>query len=491
LGLRVESGHPKDGIDDSEMSKPDLNPRRCSLRQARLNPQRVNQVKQWIFVYFFLLIFEGVFRKWIFGGIPIIALPLSIVRDPVALLIYVLAWRANVVRGRIRSASLLWLVCLSLLAVLQVMLNPGLSVLVVLYGLRIYWLHLPLIFIMAEVLDYQDLLRIGRWFLLLAGPMAALMVAQFFAPSDSILNRGMVEGIGQIGAALGRIRPAGTFSYNTGAASFNLLVMAFLLYSFVDKRWTSVWLRWVAVVAVVVILPVSGSRGFVLNFGLLLAFALLGGNFNRRLLWPTIWTVAAGVAIFGVLMLTSFFQEGVQTFLTRWNDANTVTGGSFREAIVMRFFHEFIMAFHDLGEAPLFGYGIGLGSNFGAVLTSNALVYELAEAEWERTVLEMGPIFAVLWLGLRCGFGVFIIRRAWGSLRRGHTLGWLILSSEFLAIINGFLQQPTALGFIVFTTGLCLVAVKSAEREDTLPPAGRVDPRIPSRRQSFVRQVRP
>jgi len=105
-------------------------------------PPAVNQVKQWIFVYFFLLIFEGVFRKWIFGGIPIIALPLSIVRDPVALLIYVLAWRANVVRGRIRSASLLWLVCLSLLAVLQVMLNPGLSVLVVLYGLRIYWLHL-------------------------------------------------------------------------------------------------------------------------------------------------------------------------------------------------------------------------------------------------------------------------------------------------------------------------------------------------------------
>jgi hypothetical protein len=117
------------------------------------------------------------------------------------------------------------------------------------------------------------------------------------------------------------------------------------------------------------------------------------------------------------------------------------------------------------------------------VVTSNALVYELAESEWERTVLEMGPIIAVIWLSLRCGFGIFLIRRAWGCLRRGHALGWLLLGSEFLAIVNGFLQQPTSLGFIVFTTGLCLVAVKSAERDDTLPPEGRVDPR--------VRQVRP
>jgi len=69
--------------------------------------------------------------------------------------------------------------------------------------------------------------------------------------------------------------------------------------------------------------------------------------------------------------------------------------------------------------------------------------------------------------------------RAWGSLRRGHSLGWLILSRSFSQSSMVFCSKPTALGFIVFTTGLCLVAVKSAEREGYAPRRGRVDPRNP------------
>ena len=468
---RVEARRSaRENLAEGQLAGSGLQSDKHIFRQAPLKPLRVRQVRQWIFIYFFLLLFEDVIRKWVFGSIPVISLPLSIARDPVALLIYVLAWRANVLPKKILFASSIWLVCMSLLGILQIMTNPGLNVWVVLYGLHIYWLHLPLIFIMAETLDFHDLLRIGRWFLVLAGPMALLMVAQFLAPPDNILNRGMGEGAGQISAALGRIRPAGTFSFNTGAASFNLLVMAFLLFSFVDKRWTPAWLRWTAAVALVAILPVSGSRGFVLNFALLLAFALLGGNFNRRLFLLTIRTIAAGAAIFGVLMFTRFFQDGIETFVTRWNEATAATGGTFGESIVYRFFGEFIRAYNYISETPMLGHGIGLGSNFGAVFSSGTLIYALAESEWERTVLEMGPIFAVIWLSLRCGFGVYIIRHAWGCLRRGHPLGWLLLGAEFLTVFNGFLQQPTSLGFIVFATGLCFAAIKSAEKGETPLP---------------------
>ena len=145
-------------VADPNIAGSSLKPARRSLRQAPLNPRQVNPVRQWIFVYFFLLIFEGVFRKWVFGGIPSISLPLVIIRDPVAVIIYYFAWKAKVIPKNVRSISLLGLSAFSLLGALQVLANPGLNFLVVLYGIRTYWLHVPLIFIIAEALDREDLL---------------------------------------------------------------------------------------------------------------------------------------------------------------------------------------------------------------------------------------------------------------------------------------------------------------------------------------------
>jgi hypothetical protein len=453
------------------ISEPGTTPGTYPFRQLRLNSYRHRAVRRWIFVYFLLLIFEGALRKWFFAGIPLISLPLSIVRDPVAMIIYFFAWRANVLRRKIRALCWLGLGGFLLLGIIQLVANPGLSFLVVLYGVRSYWLHIPLVFVIAEVLTEKDLFRIGRWLLLLAGPMTILMIAQFFAPPDSFLNRGMFdEGVGQIGAALGKIRPAETFSYNTGAGSFNLLVAAFLIYSFVDGRWILPWIRWIAAVALVAALPISGSRTFVLSSFLLVAFALVGGHSNTKLLKVALRTVAIGGAIFFLLTFTSFFQQGIETFTARWNETLDATAtGSVKESIVMRFFGEFIRAFQLLGNTPVLGHGIGLGSNFGAAMAAGGLGFLLAETEWERTVLEMGPLAAVLWLGVRCGFGFFIVRQAWSCLRRGHVLAWLLFGTECVAFFNGSTAQPTQLGFVVVTTGLCLAAIKSVKRGDSLP----------------------
>jgi len=363
------------------------------------------------------------------------------------------------------------LAVLCVLGLLQVFFNQWLGMFVVIYGIRCYCLHVPLIFVMAEVFRKEDLLRIGRWTLLLTGPMALLMVAQFFSPPDSILNRGIAgEGIGQITTAFGRIRPAGTFSYGTGATSFNLLAAVFLIYSFVDTGWVSVRVRGIAAFALIVVMPISGSRGFVLSLGLLLLFAVVAGTLDRRLLRVTLKVTAIGVGVFFLLTLTSFFREGVLTFTTRWQVALGASG-SVNDAIVQRFFGEFIHAFEDLGEAPLLGYGLGLASNVGAALTVRSLGFLLAETEWEKTVMEMGPIVAVFWLGARSAFGMALYRWSWASLRRGIVLPWLLLGTECLGIFNGLLEQTTSLGFLIFTTGLCMAAIRSGEEGDSTPAA--------------------
>jgi hypothetical protein len=85
--------------------------------------------------------------------------------------------------------------------------------------------------------------------------------------------------------------------------------------------------------------------------------------------------------------------------------------------------------------------------------------------------MEMGPIVAVFWLGARSAFGMALYRWSWASLRRGIVLPWLLLGTECLGIFNGLLEQTTSLGFLIFTTGLCMAAIRSGEEGDSTPAA--------------------
>src|SRR5712691_7831479 len=52
----------------------------------------IHHLRQLIWLYLWLLIFEGAFRKWI---VPQLSGPLLLIRDPVVVLIYLLALRAR------------------------------------------------------------------------------------------------------------------------------------------------------------------------------------------------------------------------------------------------------------------------------------------------------------------------------------------------------------------------------------------------------------
>jgi hypothetical protein len=52
----------------------------------------IKYIRRLLWLYLFLLIFEGAFRKWV---VPEFSAPLLIVRDPVVIAIYLLALRAR------------------------------------------------------------------------------------------------------------------------------------------------------------------------------------------------------------------------------------------------------------------------------------------------------------------------------------------------------------------------------------------------------------
>ena len=321
-------------------------PRTGPLRKPRL--VRVGPVenrsdrtlRRLIWLYFWLLIVEGALRKWI---VPSLSTPLLLVRDPVAVLIYIQAMRSR--RFPLNGPMLTFIAIamgFSLLALVQTLGGIGGGALVAAFGLRTNFLHLPLIFIIPLVLSYEDVIKFGRWIMLLTIPMAPLMVYQFLSPSSSWINAATMEGGEQIGSALGRIRPAGTFSFITGSAHFFALAAVFVVFGLMEEKIVYPrWLVWAALVATLAVQPISGSRTLVLSCAIPLVAAVAYGVLHprRAKAFASAALLILGVAV--VLPTLGFFSEGMNVFSTRWDQANTSYGG-IQESLLGRILGGFI-----------------------------------------------------------------------------------------------------------------------------------------------------
>src|ERR1700730_7074954 len=293
------------------------NPTELTSTQER----QLTALRRLIWLYFWLLIFEGALRKWI---VPSLSTPLLVTRDPLVFLIYIQAVRCRrfLVDGPLLAYFTL-LACFILLAVTQITVGIGGGPLVAAYGLRTNFLHLPLLFIIPRVFSYADVLKVGKWILALSIPMTALMVFQFFSPPGSWINAATRADTQQLALTMGKIRAAGTFSYVTGAAHFYVLATAFLVYALAERGEVySRWLVWPALFSVAAVQPVSGSRTLVLGCALVVVAAITFGILNPGRAQRVLVMTALICAAAAVLSQTSFFREGMDVFMTRWNAAS-------------------------------------------------------------------------------------------------------------------------------------------------------------------------
>jgi hypothetical protein len=419
--------------------------------------QHVIALRRLIWLYFWLLILEGALRKWI---VPFLSTPLLVVRDPVVILIYLQAIRCRrfPINGPMLGCFFL-LVGFVLLALVQIITGVGGGVFVAIYGLRTNFLHLPLIFVIPQVFSYEDVLKLGKWILILAIPMTALMVLQFESSAGSWINAATRADAQQIEFALGKVRPSGTFSFATGAAHFYVLATAFVVYALAQKRIIyKQWLVWGALVGLLIVQPVSGSRLLVLGCGLVVAATIVFGIMNLGRAQKILGVLVLVVIVFGALSFTSFFRDATDVFMTRWNDASDAAGGV-QQGIVWRFFGGFLEPFTLVPEAGLIGKGIGMGTNAASAMMTGALVFLLAEGEWARVVLEAGPLLGFSFLLYRVWIAGTIGVRAWSSAKQGHLLAWLLAWDACRSLVTEQISQPTNLGFMVFVSGLCLAAL--------------------------------
>lgn len=437
--------------------------------RSATNERSLKHLKRWICIYFFLLIFEGTLRKWL---LPQFSDVLLVIRDPVVLIIYMLAIKARLFP---RNHYMLALAIIGILCwlVSLVVLEPYLSIkpliLVTGFGFRSNFLHLPLIFVIGRAFDAADVKNLGKWVLIGAIPMALLLAIQFNAPPDSFINR--TAGLGetqQITAGGGKIRPPGPFSFVSGVIFYAAIAAAYLLYGGLTRGVYKNWLLFGGGFALVVMIGVSGSRSVLLAVLVVVATLLViilvrpgaVNQFGRNLLIV--------VAVSLIVVRLPVFKEGVQILSDRFIAVAEAEETTIAKGLLARTFSGFTEGFLFIPQAPIGGYGLGIGTNGGAKFLTGRSIFLLTEGEWGRVILESGPVLGLAYLLWRT---ILTVQLGFFSFRRlkhhGEILPIMLYGAGFLALLNGQFGQPTNLGFAVFICGLCLAAGNPTTRGES------------------------
>ena len=413
----------------------------------------LRSIRALIWLYFWLLLWEGALRKWVF---PSLSAPLLVVRDPVVILIYALAIANGVFPWNRVVQATCALSIVSLAASLLVFNNLPIT----LFGLRTNFLHIPLIFVMPRVLTYRDILKMGRWLLILSIPMAFLVAWQFKSAPDAWVNKAVGGNLGGQMLAVGeRIRPPGIFSFVTGMVSFLGVVAAYLFSGLLTKRQLSPWLRRTVPAVLIISVILSASRSALAGVTIIIVAMLLICSMRlarfRHLIAPAIGCYLLYVC----LSFLPIFQEGIQIHQERFE-----AGGGVQRGIIARYLGTLGESVEAAGRVPLFGYGLGIGTNAGSTLLVGGREFLLGESEWPRVIGESGPIIGYAYILLRVVISWILIQRTWAPVKRGEGLPFLLMSACILDVLSGQFGQPTTLGFAIFTAGLALAAVRPPSR---------------------------
>ncbi len=430
------------------------------------------RIRQLLWIYFWLLIFEGALRKWILPGL---SNPLLLVRDPVALL--ALWWGLpllNQCRWRPWLQSLFVIGLTSF--VLAITVGHG-DIPTAAFGARVLLLQLPLIFLYASVFDRSDVIRFAWALALLSLPMTILLVGQSNLPSTHILNvaPGGVDSA-VFSGALDRFRPPGVFSFITGVSFFYSLAASALFLLLYDtnllRRGRLICL--LVAIALVVALPVSISRslfaGYLQVVLATISALILSRGSSTRLITGLIGLVLG----LSIAVNIPAFQDTSDAFVARWeqaaisensDDARLAGGLAIFQSRVLG---GFTQPLSTLDNVRFLGYGIGIGSNVGAQRIGGAMEFLVGEDGWESTLGEMGVPLGLAFLAWRVALAFSMLKQALQSALQGNRLPLILAGSSLLPLVNGQIGQPTNLGFILFSAGLTLAACNAGSPSKTI-----------------------
>ncbi|GAA4328685.1 hypothetical protein GCM10023165_01130 [Variovorax defluvii] len=335
---------------------------------------------------FLIIVFEGAVRKWVSSAS---TLPLIGLRDLLALMLVVYAWRHGHLRRhkKITAVMVAWTCMVMGWGLLQLVGGESTPVVYVI-GLRFWLLYTWFAVAAAASMnesDYRAAIMAAALVMLLLAPLA---IVQHYSPPGARINTQLDGDEDTVFVAVvGVVRTTGTFSFTSGYATY-LTMVAPLVFGILGarKRNKIQWLFGLAVFgAFAAGALVSGSRTAAITSAGMLAAFLLG-----RLLFSKARNkvgAAAAVVVIGLLtaIFAYVFRDAIGVTQTRFEQA--AAAENFGERVLTVLFGEPWV----LDLISWLGYGVGFGSNLATyVRTGSTDVFALAEAEGGRILMEAG-----------------------------------------------------------------------------------------------------
>lgn len=435
----------------------------------------LDKYKKAFWIYLFLLFIEGSMRKWF---MPSLSNVWMMCREPIVIWTVLSLMNTKYLKS-IVAKSFMVIGCIMFLTTLTL---GHQNVMVALFGFRIWFLHIPYIFIMSQKLNREDLIRVCQFLMLIFLPMTLLYVAQWAAPPSSWLNASVGGIVAEEGsqAVYGAVRPSGTFILGLGAAYYNPVVVSIFvacMYSSFYKKELMLFKKELLFLAIsiVVTLAVSVSRGTVVQSAVcaivVALFVALTGKttYLKKLLVGfsliyILFTVVSKVDIGGKNLMAPITD--------RFETAAAQEGGS--SGIMETRVLEPYKFWNDKGkllDPPLFGYGIGAGSNYGTqtlhIVNSSfddSTAWGLGEWSSQIVTNEMGFLFGGVVFCLRMGLCISLffisIKKLFVNSDVLPISLWTLSINNF---VNGNINLTMTLGWIVVVMILLLTSVRTSE----------------------------
>lgn len=432
-------------------------------------------VSRLVLLIYCILLFEGVFRKWLF---PAVHQYFVFLRDPFILLIYFLAWKKAFAKGYPKELKVgMYVAFLSLFLVLFQDLSFG-KIVIFGYGWRNYFLPIALPFIMREMLGEKDLLGVVKVSMILSIPVAFLSVMQSISSPDDPINQGFGGAIGAVFKALpvgfGFYRTQGLFTSIAGQVMMIGSCAAMVLAMWVlppARRPSGMGLLVASTIAIFAMLGVSGSRtAFVVIF-LILGLTILSSIFwLRKQIAAKAFFFPIIMAVLGGLIIMYYFNAQFEALAWRVKTLEKAETGMWGVwEIALRIVSDMNIVSWAFENLPLWGYGLGSATNAGYITGVNEAV---VEGEWGRNMVDLGPLLGTAFIFFRWLLLYRVFKDAIHAVRMtNNPLPVFFASFISFTLFNGYLTaQNTVSGYGWLFTGFALVSSNVDHISSFQPP---------------------
>ena len=338
-------------------------------------------------------------RKWF---LPQLATPLLVIRDPICVLAIFIG-----IAPLLRNKFAIAFAAIGVIAIpLALVFGHGDTV-VAIFGARIWILHFPLMFLFPAAFNMEDLWKFAKVFAAISIGMTVLLALQFYSSPSHFLNVGVGgEGDSVFSGAGGRYRCSGTFSFTNGVSAFYGLAAAMFVAFLVSGQRVPKWM-WISAGCLMLAVPLSISRGLAFQYAITMIFTALAVGISPHLI-RTIFTASIVMSVLLLaLSFTPVFQDATDAFGQRWEAATQSEGEGEGVAGVLQnrvWEYGIVSAFQNLDSIPLFGLGVGIGTNVGAKLMTGQRGFLIAEGAFGSTLGELGLILGIIVIALRLVF---------------------------------------------------------------------------------------